>query len=181
MNTNDTAYNDFQYSVQDIMNCGGGTCVGGLTDKVLNYLIRYGATTENCISYKSGRRGQDGLPCSTSCDSGEDKKSYYVKDMYTVAGDTIRKYLMLEGPMVAELAIYEDFLAYGGGVYVHTVGQQLFSHAVIVVGFGHDSASGLDYWLCLNSWGPDFGEKGYFKIATGKYLNNVHGARPRYL
>jgi cathepsin L len=41
------------------------------------------------------------------------------------------------------------------------------NHAVTVVGYGHDQASGKDYWLVKNSWGNWFGENGYIKIKRG--------------
>lgn len=36
-------------------------------------------------------------------------------------------------------------------------------HAVTAVGYG--SEGGKDYLLVRNSWGPSWGEKGYFRIA----------------
>ena len=38
-------------------------------------------------------------------------------------------------------------------------------HAVLLVGWGHDSATDLDYWLVKNSWSTTWGEQGYIKIA----------------
>ncbi|XP_065222098.1 uncharacterized protein LOC135846757 [Planococcus citri] len=38
-------------------------------------------------------------------------------------------------------------------------------HAIVIVGYSYDKKSKLDYWLVKNSWGPEWGDKGYFRIA----------------
>ena len=55
-------------------------------------------------------------------------------------------------------------MSYKGGTYSHTYGGLAGGHAVKMIGYGTDS-QGVDYWLCANSWGTSWGERGYFKIA----------------
>lgn len=38
------------------------------------------------------------------------------------------------------------------------------NHAVVLEGYGTDPEFG-DYWLVRNSWGTDYGENGYIRIA----------------
>lgn len=62
--------------------------------------------------------------------------------------------------------VYQDFMSYKGGVYKHTSGGFLGGHAVEMIGWGVEN--GQEYWLCKNSWGPNWGEQGYFRIAFGE-------------
>jgi C1A family cysteine protease len=39
-------------------------------------------------------------------------------------------------------------------------------HAITAVGYGYDSASGLIYYIVRNSWGVNWGDQGYIKIAA---------------
>ncbi|GIQ86456.1 peptidase C1A, partial [Kipferlia bialata] len=43
----------------------------------------------------------------------------------------------------------------------------LLDHAMLLVGYGHDKPSGLDYWIIMNSWGESWGEGGYFNLVRG--------------
>ena len=38
------------------------------------------------------------------------------------------------------------------------------NHGVLLVGYGTDQATGLDYWLVKNSWNTTWGDQGYFKL-----------------
>jgi C1A family cysteine protease len=47
---------------------------------------------------------------------------------------------------------------------------------VLLVGFGTKvkNSGNIDYWKIKNSWGPKWGESGYFRVRRGKNTMGVN-------
>ena len=83
--------------------------------------------------------------------------------------DEIKEFLYQNGPLA--IALNADLLqTYSSGILDATASKcptSGINHAVLLVGYGTDSTTGLDYWLIKNSWGKSWGENGYFRIRRG--------------
>lgn len=105
--------------------------------------------------------------CSQTCvtnnliNYAEDKQfassNYHLKTV-----DDIKQDIYLYGSVTGAFTVYEDFLNYKSGIYQHLTGSALGGHAIKIIGWGFDS--GLNYWLCVNSWNDTWGDNGTFKI-----------------
>jgi C1A family cysteine protease len=76
----------------------------------------------------------------------------------------IKDWLVNRGPVTSCFVVYNDFFAYKSGVYKHVTGGEPGGHCVAIVGYNDNPG----YWICKNSWGPDWGDKGFFNIAYGE-------------
>ncbi|CAF1053436.1 unnamed protein product [Rotaria sordida] len=47
------------------------------------------------------------------------------------------------------------------------------NHAVVIVGYGVDKTTGMPYWKARNSWGPSWGDGGYFRIQRGVNMYGI--------
>lgn len=84
-----------------------------------------------------------------------------------VKGDT--QLLAAAASHVVSVAIYVggSFMSYKSGVYVDsTCNSKSANHAVSVAGYG--TLGSNNYWLVRNSWGTNWGDKGYIKMDRNK-------------
>ena len=102
---------------------------------------------------------------------------------YTSVNDVEQRktYLANVGPMVGCFDVYEDFSAYGGGVYKHVTGNKVGGHCVQIIGYD----DGQQCWICKNSWADWWGDHGFFRIGYGQCsIDNTGflgiGANPFY-
>lgn len=58
------------------------------------------------------------------------------------------------------------FQFYSSGVMDNPKCGTNLDHAVLVVGYGTDANSGLEYWLVKNSWDMTWGDEGYIKLGV---------------
>nr|XP_018898901.1 PREDICTED: cathepsin B-like cysteine proteinase 4 [Bemisia tabaci] len=173
--------------------CGAG-CDGGRPDKAFEYYVKKGIPTggefgsnQGCMPYEikgcSHHMGDKGkfpncrsynetvVPtCVKECPNKSyktplNKDRHFGKRVYHVKIGDAKKELSEIGPCTMSFQIYEDFYLYKSGVYKHVTGAHIGGHVVRVLGYGTEN--GIGYWLCANSWNPEWGDNGLFKIIAG--------------
>jgi len=155
------------FSEQQLVDCDKKTdagCNGGLMQSALNYIADQGIEGEKSYPYK----GRDET-CAYKKDSVIAKASNV--QCYEDLNDiSIKKYLTTVGPLAIAVDANE-FQTYDSGILACS-GSEL-DHGVLLVGYGSDK--GKDYWIVKNSWGKNWGEKGFIRISAKKEENCAIG------
>eukprot|EP00824_Muranothrix_gubernata_P001289 TRINITY_DN1148_c0_g4_i1.p1 TRINITY_DN1148_c0_g4~~TRINITY_DN1148_c0_g4_i1.p1 ORF type:complete len:316 (+),score=48.71 TRINITY_DN1148_c0_g4_i1:34-981(+) len=156
---------DTIFSPQWLVSCDGSDngCQGGQITTPWEIIYEFGTVADDCFPYKSGKNGST-PECPATCADGKPLKMYFCKDRVKIMLDewAAMKEIYENGPIEGAFLVYEDFMHYRSGVYIHVTGGYLGGHAIKILGWGNEG--GLDYWLVANSWGPKWGMNGYFKI-----------------
>lgn len=151
-------------SEQYILSCADvGGCDGSNVHRVLEYAISQNIPYEEFMPYEAN----DQIPCDSLKTGWEtDAVSIPGWGYITLEEASVNniKNALLHHPLSVSYDVYSDFMSYGGGVYEHVSGEYEGGHAVLLVGWNDDEES----WIIKNSWGPDWGENGYFRIKWGE-------------
>jgi len=151
-------------SAQDILECDlkNKGCTGGYASKGYNFMIDYGIVESKCKPYIMN--STECRPIILNCPRYKCKENSI---WFSDDSEETKQHIFENGPVGGVFDVYEDFLSYAGGIYYHTKGEYIGAHAVEVVGWGFDEQSQKEFWICKNSWGPNWGLNGYFMIEIG--------------
>lgn len=170
-------------SPEDMVSCDASDngCGGGRLPTAWNYIKDTGIVSDSCLPYTAG--GGSAPSCPNQCVDGESWSASKVKakSVYAVQGIlNMQKEIMTNGPIQVAYIVYKSFMSYTSGVYQKHWYEILpeGGHAVKILGWGTEAQ--VDYWLVANSWGPDWGLEGYFKIRRGNNACGIEKMGPPY-
>ena len=155
-----------KFSEQEIVDCSGSFgCYGGSEFLSFQYMYENGIGLDKDYPYKSARE---------KCRREEVPRSKVQIRGYLIftGQDKIKRVLAELGPVVVRVnALPFTFQFYKSGIYDDPLSNATkVNHAVVLVGYGHDKKTGLDFWIVRNSWSRNWGENGYMKLAMNSKL-----------
>eukprot|EP00742_Colponemidia_sp_Colp-10_P002891 GILJ01003086.1.p1 GENE.GILJ01003086.1~~GILJ01003086.1.p1 ORF type:complete len:371 (+),score=60.00 GILJ01003086.1:172-1284(+) len=147
------------FSEQQLIDCvapsGKEGCNGGFTDDAFKYVEKKGISLETEYPYSA----KDGA-CRKDIHSVFSVTGFV--DVKPKNEDALAVAVSKQPVAVAIEADKSAFQFYKSGVFNGSCGTKL-DHAVLLVGYGEED--GKAYWLVKNSWGPEWGDGGYIKLA----------------
>jgi len=152
-------------SEQELVDCdkktGDQGCQGGLPTNAYQDMIKnkIGLETEAAYPYTAS----DGV-----CKAVPASEKAFISGYLSISKDEdqIAAALVKYGPLAIGINA-GPMQWYHGGVanpWKLLCNPKSLDHGVAIVGFGVD---GKNYWTIRNSWGPSWGEKGYYRIVRG--------------
>ncbi len=162
---------DLNLSEQVLVSCSDphrSNCNGGYIDVAANYIHNVGLPPETCFPY-TATNNSCGNACASYRTDTDKTYGWHWVTATTPTASVIKAALSTYGPLVTTMDVYSDFFYYIGGVYSYAWGTLEGGHAILIVGY--DDAG--QYFIVKNSWGTDWGEAGYFKIAYSQLSNAV--------
>lgn len=161
-------------SEQAILDCAvdksgndAGSCDGGWYGGVFDYLTVKGAKTESEDPYK----GKSGF-CSSSSKTKYTviKWGYVRRDAGIPSVKEMKEAIAKYGAVAATVKVTPAFQAYKSGIFDEHASVSApndVNHAITIVGWD----DGKQAYLVKNSWGPNWGDKGYIWVEYGS--NNI--------
>lgn len=151
-------------SEQELIDCDtqeNQGCNGGLMDLAFDFIKNKGGiSTEQIYPYRAVDGRCDAQKMNSPVVSIDGHEDVPANDE-----DALLKAVANQPVSVAIEASGFDLQFYSEGVFNGACGKEL-DHGVAIVGYG-TTLDGTKYWIVKNSWGSEWGEKGYIRMKRG--------------
>ncbi|GMR59443.1 hypothetical protein PMAYCL1PPCAC_29638 [Pristionchus mayeri] len=167
-------------SPQEIIDCGGrGNCGGGEVTDVMEHARTVGMVEEGCNAYRATNGActefyRCGHCWPGNCYGVKNYTRYYVNEYGKVGTrEKIQAELQARGPLACAIGATPKFeFEYLNGVYSER-SNLTSNHIVTLTGWGIEEKTNTEYWIVRNSWGEEWGEKGWFRVVTSLFNNGT--------
>jgi C1A family cysteine protease len=122
-----------------------------------------GLATEQAYPYTSGTSGKNGVCQTAGIVNNANVAPKSFTDVQTGSVNALMSAVSQQPVSIAIQANQPAFQFYTSGVLTGNCGKRL-DHGVLLVGYGTDAATGVDYWKVKNSWSSTWGESGFIRI-----------------
>lgn len=174
-------------SEQYVLSClpEAGSCRGGNVENCVFFFINNtsaegnycnGVITESTLPYQAN----DSISCSEKEENWMNYlvpiksygESWAYNNIYDLK-DTIKSLIYQKGPIMVYFWVTQRFINWGKihkfpSQYYHDYNEEcphFVNHGIVVLGWKDDLSIGNGgYWICKNTWGPNWGYDGFFNI-----------------
>jgi len=157
------------YSEQQLVDCGfGKNGANGCNGAPSHAYVKWVADSKTELTHESlytYLNTKPKLTCPANL-KAYNQGAKVTDSFYSYRGDeeTLKKLVFKHGAVTTSVAAVGPFQDYSGGIFAGCTSSNT-DHAVTVVGYGTER--GQDFWLIKNSWGPNWGEKGFIRLKRG--------------
>lgn len=149
-------------SVQEVIDCsqeyGSAGCGGGFMESTYHYIRDYGIMSSKDYPFTGHETGE--------CLHNQSKIITQVHDYFDIAPEheeELTRVVTEVGPATLAFDVTDSFQFYKSGIFHDDkCNPYHLNHCVAAVGYGIEN--GTKYWTLRNSWGPTWGENGYFRL-----------------
>ena len=160
-------------SEQHVINCSPDWKSSGISSvNTLKFMKENGIVLESAFPYQA-KKGSE---------TPDHPYDYKLTEYQTVIThefpleekiNMVKNALYTYGPIASNLTAYYDFDSYTSGIYSYNgEAAEWGGHWLLITGWKDDpEVKNGGYWICKNSWGPNWGENGYIRMAYGDKSN----------
>lgn len=137
-------------------------CNGGLMDLAFMYAEKHPLESEEDYPYKASTGW---FACKYDKSKGKVGVQTY-KDVPKGSAEQLKAALNVAPVSIGIQADQPVFHLYTGGIINSESCGTSIDHGVLAVGYGTDAETNQEYYIVKNSWGADWGENGFVRIAV---------------
>ena len=121
--------------------------LGGDPLLAFRYIKTNGLATDNQYPYTARQKR-----CKNTNEVSSLRVSSVAREQLGGNENRLKNIVASYGPVAVAINAAKSLTNYKSGVYTNPKCSKTLNHAVLLVGYGNDPKTKLDYWLVKNSW-----------------------------